>query len=380
MEKEYKDSLEYLWNVWNESGIQSIKNGEGTFQLVWPNGVTRAHGNYIGGRQNGKWRYHHQDATPHYEVFLQNGLMHGIYLEFFDNGNKSVEGQYERGIKSGLWTWYYKNGKKEMQGTLVSGKKNGQWSYWFENGNKESTGNYSDDLEDGIWTFWYKAGADWKKGNYVSGKKNGMWITWFENGNKLQEGNFFDDKEQGVWKSWYENGTQLSLGKFAGGVMDSVWRFFYPSGNPSSVVNFVKGKKHGKWISWFDRTDKVQEQGEYWYDLKIGYWTTYNLKGGTIDMEGKYNKVGKQTGKWRYYFPEGGLMQEQNYKDGRLSGKSFSYYQGGAMKSISEYIIIKEKGKGKSTQFQSVPHGDWVFYDMQGRELSRLRYDKGKKK
>ena len=72
-------------------------------------------------------------------------------------------------------------------------------------------------------------------------------------------------------------------------------------------------------------------------------------------------------------------MQEQNFKDGRLSGKAVSYYTDGTIKAISNYKILKEKKRGVTEKFQSVPHGLWMFYDPKGNEISRVEYMEGQR-
>ena len=70
-------------------------------------------------------------------------------------------------------------------------------------------------------------------------------------------------------------------------------------------------------------------------------------------------------------------MKEQNFKNGHLSGKSISYYSNNKIQSVSNYKVISEKRKGKK---QSVANGDWIFYDKNGLEISRISYKNGVKK
>ena len=80
---------------------------------------------------------------------------------------------------------------------------------------------------------------------------------------------------------------------------------------------------------------------------------------------------------WTYYYETGGIMKTQGFKDGRLSGKSISYFSNNKIQSESNYKVVSEKRKGKK---QSVAHGDWVFYDKTGKEISRITYKNGVKK
>ena len=95
-----------------------------------------------------------------------------------------------------------------------------------------------------------------------------------------------------------------------------------------------------------------------------------------MDREGKYRR-GHQTGTWKYYYETGGLMKEQNFKEGRLSGTTISYYSNAKIQSICNYTVISDSRKGK---LQSVPDGEWVFFDKNGKEMSRITYKDGVKK
>ena len=67
----------------------------------------------------------------------------------------------------------------------------------------------------------------------------------------------------------------------------------------------------------------------------------------------------------------------QNFKSGQLSGKSISYYPNSKIQVVSNYNITWENRKGKT---QSVPDGEWIFYDKNGKEVSRVNYDNGIRK
>ncbi len=46
---------------------------------------------------------------------FENGIMHGVYKEFFDEEKKAIktEGHYENGTKQGVWTEFDKKGRVE---------------------------------------------------------------------------------------------------------------------------------------------------------------------------------------------------------------------------------------------------------------------------
>ncbi len=44
---------------------------------------------------------------------------------------------YANGVPDGLWLEWYENGQKELEYSYVNGKKDGNWTVWYENGNKK---------------------------------------------------------------------------------------------------------------------------------------------------------------------------------------------------------------------------------------------------
>jgi len=97
-----------------------------------------------------------------------------------------------------------------------------------------------------------------------------------------------------------------------------------------------------------------------------------------VDSERKYSK-GHQNGTWKYYYETGGILKTQSFSDGHLDGKCETYYQNNTLQSVSNYKLVTENRKGKRS-VQSVPDGDWVFYDKNGKEISRITYDNGVRK
>ena len=61
----------------------------------------------------------HDTFDPRGNVFVEanfeNGIMHGVYKEFFDEHKKKlkVEGRYEEGMRQGVWTEFDRDGKVE---------------------------------------------------------------------------------------------------------------------------------------------------------------------------------------------------------------------------------------------------------------------------
>ena len=54
------------------------------------------------------------------------------------NGKKVVIGNVKNGMKHGIWNHWWDNGIKNVQKHYKDGKLHGEYTYWNETGNKET--------------------------------------------------------------------------------------------------------------------------------------------------------------------------------------------------------------------------------------------------
>ena len=89
------------------------------------------------------------------------------------------------------------------------------------------------------------------------------------------------------------------------------YKEYHPDKSYKVVGNFVEGKQDGKWV-WYWENGKIK--------LEVNY---------------KDGKVG--DGKWVEYHESGKVKLERNYKDGKLEGKVVGYYENGQVKQEGNY-------------------------------------------
>ena len=46
---------------------------------------------------------------------IKNGIKHGLWTRYWDNGNKKEEGLYKDSFKEGIWIEWFKNGDKYLE-------------------------------------------------------------------------------------------------------------------------------------------------------------------------------------------------------------------------------------------------------------------------
>lgn len=94
----------------------------------------------------------------------------GLWLEWFNNGEKYSEGFYLNGERTGNWIYWHRNGQKLEEGTYVNGDRFGHWNSWYSTGKRESSGKYVDGKHSGVWVYWNSKDQKETKWKYLNGK------------------------------------------------------------------------------------------------------------------------------------------------------------------------------------------------------------------
>ena len=68
--------------------------------------------------------------TKIYVKSFKNGLAHGEWLEFYDNGNIALKGSYKNDTINGEFISYHRNGTIKGRGSLNMGYRIGGWVYY----------------------------------------------------------------------------------------------------------------------------------------------------------------------------------------------------------------------------------------------------------
>jgi len=124
-------------------------------------------------------------------------------LDFYFNSKWEKEPEKEKAVyyrravlKSGVWEvsdYYFKNMKLQMTGTYTSlekEEKQGMFVFYYENGNKEKEGRYYSDYKMGLWQTWYENGTLRSRENYIT--RDGMVDTLIKEGVVSLGGNIMD--------------------------------------------------------------------------------------------------------------------------------------------------------------------------------------------
>lgn len=166
------------------------------------------------------------------------------------------------------------------------------------------------------------------------------------------------------------------------------------------VVGFLTTSVSAQETLWFDANwnPTAKEKATYYRPApKVqgnGFWIVDYYMNGTIQMEGFSLNNNPNNEKFhglvKYYFDDGKLYQEINYKKGEIHGIRKVYFKSGKLKSVKNYIDNKIEGKYKE-YYESgelfmvgkyengLQKGIWKSYYQNGKIREKGKYNKGRK-
>lgn len=97
---------------------------------------------------------------------------------------------FREGILNGIYISYYKNGNIKRKGEYKDGKLNGSWQSWTSDGDKIYEVHYQNDTLSGNYISWYETGVIKERGEYAENRKKGVWVEYDEAGMIIRKKNF----------------------------------------------------------------------------------------------------------------------------------------------------------------------------------------------
>lgn len=221
---------------------------------------------------------------------------------------------------------------------------------FFANGQLQAEGDRVDTLKNGKWQEWYEDGTRMREGLYVLGKKEGLHLTYYPNGKNKERVKYALDVPDGPYKLFDERGKVLSAGEFAEGRKVGQWSQaadplagtpatetnFYEDGTPESIQEYISLKdEHYTWRYW-NPQGKLIEQGTYFSGEKDGNWETF-YNNGSPKSKGRY-EVGLQAGVWQFWYPNG--QKQRDVRIDRREEQLVNYWYSNGEQAV-------EQGKGR---------------------------------
>ena len=121
----------------------------------------------------------------------------------------------------------------------------------------------------------------------------------------------------------------------------------------------LKGKKQGPWSIHVDdlRGERgYEEEGYFENDLKEGTWKRYSLQGIKIAEENY--RWGKLNGRSKYFTYNGGLLREESWRamDPANAYDTVEVFDVNDPTKVVDRVVVKNEGI-------ALKHGEWSYYD-----------------
>lgn len=150
---------------------------------------------------------------------------HGLFTEYYPNGQKFAEGTYKNGVHDGPWTFWHPNGQICKKVTFKDGRADGAWEVYREDGTLLAKRAYKNNLREGAWFMYYDDGTTVRvEDTYVDGVHDGVGRVYYANGKVQREMSFKKGQLDGVMTEWDESGRKIA------------------------EVSFKEGKRHGRFV------------------------------------------------------------------------------------------------------------------------------------
>jgi len=104
-------------------------------KTYYKNGILQSEVSKVSGKLNGYARYYDNESNLISIASYENNILHGMWLEYYNNGITKHSVNYKFGLKDGSELWYYENGNIKSETVYDDGKVIFETLRWDTNGN-----------------------------------------------------------------------------------------------------------------------------------------------------------------------------------------------------------------------------------------------------
>jgi antitoxin component YwqK of YwqJK toxin-antitoxin module len=201
----------------------------------------------------------------------------------------------------------------EGEGRTVDGLREGLWTFRLKNpGQAPSlvlmTQTYLHGVLQGPFVAFGADGKPYASGEYRAGKKEGHWTE--QPGSDSEEGDYHADVRVGVWIATSSRG-EVTKTTYRAGVKHGPSSRTYPGGAPARAGEFDDGKESGTWTEWNPQGRKIEER-QYLDGGLRGRTRRWNRAGTLVyECDCVEKKRGSPEGRVRYWDDAGRLITDR---------------------------------------------------------------------
>lgn len=163
-----------------------------------------------------------------------------------------IIGQYKCGERSGHWRWFYPNKRIKNIVHYKNGIYHGEYEIYKEEGYLFEKGEYIDGRLNGVVTYYYESGMKKKTVPYKDGEKEGTATAYYESGQVKYTEQFKEDKVCCDAKDYFENGKIKIVATYnENGKFDGEFKVYRENGNLKFIRTYDNGDKTGPYKGTF---------------------------------------------------------------------------------------------------------------------------------
>ncbi|MDR2040021.1 MAG: caspase family protein [Bacteroidales bacterium] len=320
---------------------------------------------FIEGYPEGKWDFYQKNKLKT-TVGYKNGYYDGAYCDYHRSGGEvKIRGNYKNGKKDGVWEEFYESGIPERKSEYKDGELQKETSY-FTDGKVSREAYYRNTRLHGTEKRYdFKDGGLISDLNYKNGKQVGRQMQ--QTGNVLKVSNYSEKGElDGSYAETYLDTKKTKVkGKYKDGKKEGIWEEFSSSGRKSRTEEYKNGDLR-KSITYFN-DGNIENEFHYLHHEQHGPEKRYSRSGVLITDYNYQN--GRRVGRQMHYFSgfENDYIQVSHYSEvGELEGEYSETYVKGSH--------IREKGKYKAGE----KDGTWQYGTPDGKIIREEIYSNGK--
>jgi antitoxin component YwqK of YwqJK toxin-antitoxin module len=129
---------------------------------------------------------------------------------------------------------------------------------------------------------WFAGGAMRSKQTFVHDELVGTAETWFSNGKLSKQGDYAADVRDGLWTEWAYGGHLRSKTAYRAGKIHGIRQFFYPDGKVKSEHIYHDGVLHGA-AKAYHANGALKYEGDYRHNVRHGVWRSLTPEGYVVD-------------------------------------------------------------------------------------------------
>lgn len=304
---------------------------------------------------DGPYRRYYSNGKPELTGSFANGVRHGVFQEYAEDGTLRRVLRYREGMREGAVDVYDEKGRLLQRGRYAGNQLTDSIRTYFESGIVRMESFFQKGKPEGVVREYYPDGSPRTEIPYKNRKPNGVVKTWYPGHLLATEAWYTDGINTQYYKTYYLNGQLNTYAQAPESESNGSFTHFDSLGHRLLVSGYRGGQWHGDQTGYF-ATGEVRHKYQFRDGVKAGTNLKYYQNGkveeeevvsgpdtrerhyritGEMDSERNYRQ-GKPHGKWSYFQPDGKtLLLTENYELGKLQGLRIQYHPNGK-KSVEE--------------------------------------------